>query len=98
MAKSVTPPLRRTGILGAGYISEYHIRALQDCPETVLQAICDADCDKAARLQRKYRIPNCYASLDEMVSARQVDVVHVLVPPAAHAAAALRCLESGCDV
>jgi predicted dehydrogenase len=98
MSENVASAGRRTGILGAGFISEFHIRAVQSCPGVQLAAICDADRSKASQLQKKFAIPHCYGSLDDMLESGVVDVVHVLVPPSAHAATASRCLEAGCDV
>jgi predicted dehydrogenase len=98
MSEKLVSTARRTGILGAGFISDFHIRAVQSCPGVQLTAVCDADRPKALQLQRKFAIPHCYGSLDEMLLGGVVDVVHVLVPPSAHAATASRCLEAGCDV
>lgn len=95
MANTVAPGGFRAGILGAGFISDFHIRAIRSCPGAEVTAVCDADSPKAQQLQRKFGIPQCYSSLDAMLAAGGVDVVHVLVPPTAHAATASQCLEAG---
>ncbi len=90
--------IRKIGILGAGFISDFHIRALDGISDIALAAVCDTDRHKAEHLARKWSIRQSFSSLDEMLSAGVVNTIHVLVPPTYHADAALRCLEKGCDV
>ena len=77
----------RAGLVGAGYISEYHAMALQKLPGVVLAGICDLDRARAATIAERFGIPGAYGSLKEMAAAARLDVVHVLTPPAFHAAA-----------
>jgi predicted dehydrogenase len=87
----------RVGIAGAGFIADFHLRALRQVPEVSVVAVCDNDEQKARGLQRRWNIPAMYTRLSDMLSGG-VDTVHVLVPPTAHAACTQQCLESGCDV
>lgn len=87
----------RVGILGAGFISDYHIRALQPLAGVQLAAVCDVDLARARELGRKWDIPAAFERIDDL-TASGVDVVHVLVPPALHAQAAITCLRGGCHV
>src|SRR5215510_12411195 len=86
----------RVGLLGAGYISEYHMRALRrlDCVE--IAGIVDKDQARAKDAAAKYGISN-HSSLESMAS-KGLDVVHVLTPPPSHAALTLEALAAGCDV
>lgn len=88
----------RVAILGAGFISDFHIRSLQqlDCVEAV--AICDADPAKAQKAARAWSIGGSFSNLEEMIHEAKVDAVHILVPPALHKQTAVSCLEAGCDV
>ena len=88
----------RVAILGAGFISDFHIRALRETPGAELVAICDSDASKATAAARRWAIPNCYRSVEEMRAGAAVDVVHVLVPPPHHATASLACLQAGWDL
>lgn len=88
----------RVGILGAGGIADFHAKAVQAIPNALLAAVCDQQASRAAAFQRKWDVPAMFESLRAMLETGKVDVVHVLVPPAAHARAAIACLEAGCDV
>jgi len=90
--------VRRVGILGAGYISDFHIQALQGLPDVEIAAVCDCDGGRALAQQRRWKIPLSYDAPERMLRDGKVDTVHVLSPPAQHAATALACLEAGCDV
>jgi predicted dehydrogenase len=88
----------RVAILGAGYISDFHIRALKAVPDLSLAAVCDNDARKADAVAARWMVPRAYHSLDRMLESGEIDVVHVLVPPPHHGSAAVACLKAGCDV
>lgn len=85
------------GLLGAGFIADFHVRALSHVPGARIAWICDADRRKADSAAS--RIPGCQsvASLDAMLASKP-HAVHVLLPPGAHAAATLSCLAAGAHV
>lgn len=87
----------RVALVGAGYVSAHHIRALQTLPHVRIVGIADTAVDRAHALARRFDIPGVYASLADMHAARP-DVVHVLTPPASHARLAIEALDMGCDV
>ena len=95
--KSSSTPLR-VGLLGAGVISAPHALSLQNIPSARLVAICDKDLAKAQALGRKWKVNATFDSLEEMLTQARLDVVHILLPPSAHAAAAIQCLEAGAHV
>ena len=76
----------RVGLLGAGYIADWHVRALRSVPGAGVAAVCDQSGDRAAALAARCGAPRVHAALDEMLAAGGLDAVHVLLPPAAHAA------------
>jgi len=57
--------------------------------------VCDIDLNRARTLQAKYGIPAAFDSLEAMLRDTRPDVVHVLLPPELHAAAAEKCLAAG---
>src|SRR5579859_2883778 len=87
----------RVGILGAGYISQAHLRALKNIPQVEATAICDLNQAKASQIARTWNVSQVFGRLEDMLDSG-VDVVHVLLPPARHAEAALECLRGGADV
>ena len=58
----------RVGLVGAGYISEYHVMALRALPGVVLAGICDLDRTRASRIAERFGIPGAYGSLKEMAA------------------------------
>src|SRR5579863_4842787 len=87
----------RAGIIGAGYVSTYHIRAVQSLGFADVVAIADVNTERAREVADRFHIPAVYRSLEEMPAASP-NVIHVLTPPAYHCDIAVRALEMGCDV
>ena len=94
----MTTPLRkfRVGLVGAGYVSEYHIRALQALPEVAITGITDLDQSRAGAVATRFKLDS-YPSLETMAE-KGLDVVHVMTPPASHVAVAVKALSLGCHV
>ncbi|MGE5611476.1 MAG: NAD-dependent epimerase/dehydratase family protein [Bacillota bacterium] len=86
----------RTGLIGAGYISEYHIAALRRLPQVQLLGVTDTDPAKAERLRQRFNVET-FSSLTALREAG-ADVIHVLTPPHTHAPIALAALDLGCHV
>jgi predicted dehydrogenase len=84
-----------TAILGAGYIADWHCRSLRGGR---LVAVCDRDADRAKSLADRYRIPSTFTDLAALLANAKPDVVHVLLPPAHHFAAAEQILRAGAHV
>ena len=84
-------PSVRVGIIGAGYVSSYHIKALKTLPYVSVVGIVDAAQDRAKEMAARFDIPNVYGSLAEMGAARP-DVIHILTPPSSHCALTLQAL------
>jgi predicted dehydrogenase/nucleoside-diphosphate-sugar epimerase len=93
----LSPKKLRTGLVGAGYVSSYHARAVQSLDFAELVGIADPDRARAAQVARQFNIPAVYGSLSEMASAAP-DVIHILTPPALHAGLAIEAMDMGCHV
>src|SRR5580700_3876267 len=89
--------LVKVGLVGAGYVSAYHARALRSLPFVEIVGIADLDQKRAAALAAEFQIPKVYPSLQAMAEA-QPKVIHILTPPGSHAALALEALAMGCHV
>lgn len=85
------------GLVGAGYVSTYHARALRSLPFVEIVGIADPDESRASVLAEQFQIPKVFPSLREMAAA-QPEVVHILTPPGSHAPLALEALDMGCHV
>ncbi len=87
----------RVGLVGAGYIASWHAEALAATGGVELAAVVDPNNAAARGLADAYGVP-CFASVNEMLSARAVDAAHILTQPHLHAALAKECLQGGLDV
>ena len=89
--------LVKVGLVGAGYVSTYHARALRSLPFVEIVGVADFDEDRAAALAQQFQIPKVYPSLQAMAEA-EPKVIHILTPPGSHAPLALQALGMGCHV
>ena len=89
--------LVKVGLVGAGYVSTYHARALRSLPFVEIVGVADREQSRAEDLAAQFKIPKVYPSLQAMAEA-EPKVIHVLTPPATHAALALEAMEMGCHV
>ena len=87
----------KAGLVGAGYVATYHARALRSLPFVEIVGVADPDEARGKALAGQFAIPRVYPSLEAMAEARP-DVIHVLTPPASHAALVLQALDMGCHV
>lgn len=87
----------RVGIIGAGYVSAHHLRALKSLSSVDVVGIADLDLAKAMAVAKTFLLPGTYGSVAELL-ASGVDVVHVLTPPASHAAVSIQALRAGVHV
>src|ERR1700676_271148 len=87
----------RVGLVGAGYISEFHTRAIQRVPNARLVGVTDVSTARAASLADRFSLPNVFPTMEAMME-EGVDVVHILTPPHTHAALAIAALNNGCHV
>ena len=85
----------RVALLGAGYIADWHARAIASIRGVELVAVCDQVLSRAEALAKKFNVPRVYGSLEPMLAAKQVDSVHVLLPPDFHFQAAHKILTAG---
>ena len=87
----------RVALLGAGYISDYHYKALRALPQVDVRAVCDLNQRLVERFASANGIPAAYSNLGEMLAKEKLDVVHVLTPPHVHFPTASQILEAGVD-
>jgi predicted dehydrogenase/nucleoside-diphosphate-sugar epimerase len=86
----------RVGIVGAGYVSEFHIKALKRLSNVRIVSITDLDGTRARDTAQHFGITS-HLSL-KVMAAEGLDVVHVLTPPNSHVDVTLEALSLGCHV
>ena len=89
----------RFGILGCGKIAERHAKLLGGghISGARLQAVCDANPDRARQFATNYGVRAC-SSIAELMSRRDVDAVAVLTPSGLHAAHILELVSYRCPI
>ncbi len=92
-----TPAKLRVAIVGAGYVATHHLAALKDLDFVDVVGICDSNHDAAEALGKRFGIPLVSTTLAGLAAARPQSV-HVLTPPASHAALAIEAMQMGCHV
>lgn len=89
----------QAGIIGTGNIARAHVRALRSLGDRVqLVAAADIDPDHLGTFCGEHGIGRTYDSVQRMLSAESLDVVHICTPPGAHADQAIACLNAGTSV
>ena len=99
MSKTSVKPFK-VGIVGAGQISEFHIRGIRRFTNAAVVGIADTNLESAKALAQTHKIAKSrvYGSLTELLAKEKPDIVHICTPPSAHLANALEALEAGCHV
>lgn len=69
----------KIAFIGAGLMSEQHIRAFADVPDTKFSGIYSRTQARAEALAKKYRIPKVYDSVDALYAGTQADLVIIAV-------------------
>jgi predicted dehydrogenase/nucleoside-diphosphate-sugar epimerase len=87
----------RVAVVGAGFIADFHLEILKDTPGVLVVSVCDADLPRAESAARRFGVSGAVGSLSEL-SADEVDVAHVLVPPHLHVAVCAQLLQQGIGV
>jgi predicted dehydrogenase/nucleoside-diphosphate-sugar epimerase len=87
----------RVGIVGAGYVSAYHLRALQSLEFVTVVGIADTNEPLARQRAQEFGIPAVYRTLEELAAAKP-DVVHILTPPGLHGELSVKAMRMGCHV
>jgi len=93
---SLSNPIR-VGLIGAGYIADWHAGALKATDGVRITAVCDRNAAAAEALAG----PNgarAFGSVADMIAANICDAVHILTPPDLHHDIALECLAGGLHV
>ncbi|MHB1347831.1 MAG: Gfo/Idh/MocA family protein, partial [Candidatus Humimicrobiaceae bacterium] len=85
----------RSAIIGAGYISDFHIDAVRRLGNVDILAISDIDDDLAKKKALEHYIPNSYSDFNEVLSNKSIDVVHNCTPNYLHFEINKKIIESG---
>jgi predicted dehydrogenase len=85
----------RVALLGAGYVQDFHARAVNEHPDAQLVTIANWREPSAAALAERYGIPRVTTDWEQIVTSSDVDAAVVATPNALHAPQAIALLRSG---
>ena len=94
MSQSTSPSPLRIAVVGAGRHAAHHVTAIGRCAGAAVVGIVDPDLE-AARALAAGCDAAAFSSLADLFATGPVDVVHVVTPPATHAALAREALLGG---
>ena len=87
----------RVGLIGAGYISDWHADAIVATKGAELTCVVDSNLGAAEAFATARGIA-AFASVQDMLAANAADAVHVLTPPEYHRSVAQECIAGGMHV
>lgn len=86
----------RFGLLGCGRIGQRHAEHIKNLG--ILAATCDIDKERAGQTAKKFGAPSFYASVDDLLSNKNMDVVSICTPNGLHAEHTIKALNAGFHV
>lgn len=96
MAKAKSRKLR-CGVIGLG-MGRGHIQGYQTHPACEMVAVADVNAERLAKAKEELKIPEVYATAEEMLAKAKLDVVSVVTPNKFHAPLTIAAIEAGCHV
>ena len=88
----------RIAVIGAGSISEMHLKSYQNNPDAELYAICDLNEERAKAKAEKYGITRIYTDYKELLADPGVDAVSICTWNNSHAPISIAALDAGKNV
>jgi predicted dehydrogenase len=86
----------KIGLIGAGQIAQnFHLPIHNRLQNVDITAICDPTKSKAQLIAEKYKIPNIYTSVEEMLKNEDIDAIDLTASTDTHCEIALGCIEAG---
>lgn len=85
----------RVGVIGCGYWGPNLVRNLCRHPQIQMLAVCDVRFERATRVAAEYRIPTVTDRSEEVLKARDVDLVVIATPSFTHFGLAKAAIEQG---
>ncbi|MDQ0915246.1 Gfo/Idh/MocA family protein [Paenibacillus sp. V4I5] len=88
----------RVAVIGAGSISEMHLKSYQNNPDTELYAICDLNEERAKAKAEKYGITRIYTDYKKLLADPGIDAVSICTWNNSHAPISIAALDAGKNV
>ena len=88
----------RIALIGAGYISDYHARALKKLDEVLISTVVGLPLESAQEFANKYNIREAIDNVQNLYSRKDIDAVIISTPNKFHAPFAEEFIMNGKDV
>ena len=88
----------KIALAGAGYIAEIHARAIQNHADATLVAVVEKFPEQAGKFAKKFKIKRVFETVEDMITAGDVDALVIGTPNFIHASQAITALEIGIHV
>lgn len=85
----------KVGVIGAGTISEYHLKSYAAVPDAEITAICDWNEERARSKAEAFHIPKVYTNYREMLADPDLQAVSICTWNNSHAEISIAALEAG---
>ncbi len=85
-------------LIGAGFIANYHARALMKIPNVEITDVVALPIDSAKQFAKKYNIKNAHSNYKNLLKKDDIDAVIIGTPNKFHAPFAIDFLQNGKDV
>ncbi len=85
-------------LIGAGFIANYHARALSGIPGVQVRALCSLDGAAAQRFAAEYGIPHVSDSISDLLERDDIQAVIISTPNKFHAPYSIDFMSHGKDV
>jgi len=87
--------IKNAAVIGSGFISQNHIKAIRQVSSAEVYAICDIELKKAEQTAREYGIDKVCGDYHELLCDEAVDVVHICTPHHLHCRMTVDSLNAG---
>ncbi|HEY2550827.1 MAG TPA: Gfo/Idh/MocA family oxidoreductase [Streptosporangiaceae bacterium] len=84
----------RAGLIGAGWIGQFHAETISARPDVTLTAVCDLDPERAGEAAAASGA-EVFADWRQMLGSAELDALWVCTPPALHLEPAIAALQRG---
>ncbi|MFA9479098.1 Gfo/Idh/MocA family protein [Phycisphaerales bacterium AB-hyl4] len=88
----------KAALIGAGTICEQHLLGLNRLHDVQPVAVCDLSPVMARDTAERFNVQHAFTNHRDMLNRTMPDVVHVLTPPASHAAIVRDAIDAGAHV
>src|SRR5437762_2135185 len=88
----------RVGVVGAGMISEYHLRGWSQTDGAKVVAICDPVLERAQQRAQAFDVSEVFTDFESMLASANIDAVDIVTPVGTHAALVTAAADRGIHV